>query len=132
MTDQTDQKEVVEEVVPAPLNKVEGALKTLGITKEQVEQMKTNFGRVELTWIDAKPYIYRPLFRRELRHLKDPSTMQGGNEMHMEEKIAQQCVIAPRLSHESMTNSCAGIASTLAALIYNISGFDIDASPVEL
>jgi len=108
------------------------ALEKLGVTRTLVEELKKNFGCVQLSFIAGEPYLLRPLFRRELRHLKDPAAVQDGNDMHLEEAIAIQCVIAPKFTKESIVLSRAGLASSIAALVYNISGFDIDTESIEL
>jgi hypothetical protein len=108
------------------------AFTRLGITKDEVEALKNNFGRLELVHINGAPYLYRPLFRREFRRLRDPNNIQGANEMMIEEKVVCSCVVRPQLTEEGLSQLGAGLSSTLAALIYNISDFDIDAAPIRL
>ena len=115
------------------VDKTEEALKVLGLDKAAVDQLKSSYGKIELTWINERPYLYRPLFRREFRKLRDPNNAaQGTTDLHVEEKVTCLCVIAPKLTEELVDGLGAGLASTIAALVYNLSDFDIDTVPVRL
>src|SRR3990167_4891542 len=116
----------------AKSDKTQEAFKILGIDATTVAQLKENFGKLELAWINDKPYLYRPLFRREFRKLRDPAASQGTTDLHIEEKVTCLCVVAPKLTDDDVDRLGAGLASTIAALVYNLSDFDIDMVPVRL
>lgn len=110
---------------------IDKAFATLGIDRVTVEGWKQNYGRVELVFIGDKPFIYRPLFRRELKALRDPN-LQGMTDVILEDKVACLCTLAPKIDEISVAQRTGGLPATLAAMVYSISDFDIDAQPIKL
>lgn len=103
----------------------------LGLTQSNIDDLKRNFGRAELSFIGGKPYVYRPIRRRELRQLTEENKSLGGADASLEEKVAVACTVRPQLS-EIIESTNAGLASVLCAMIYNLSDFDVDSDPIEL
>jgi len=123
---------VAEEKAVEP-DETDKQLAEVGLTKADIEALKTQYGAVGLATIGGKAYVYRSVRRSELRQIRQ---MQVGEnvdfEMLAQEKIAAKCTIAPKLTEDTLVVSGAGLANTLSELIYALSDFDVDAPPVRL
>ena len=113
--------------------KVTPQLVELGLTNEDIESFKRQYGAVAIATIGGKPYLYRQVRRSELRQIRQLQVSANADfEMIAQEKIASRCTIAPKITEEGLRESGAGLASTLSELIYALSDFDADAPPVRL
>lgn len=124
------QQEQQEAQRPEQGSKLAAVLQKLNLTEADVEQLKKQYGSIELVVINNQPYLYRPLFRQELRSIR--KNIQGMDEMVLEEKIVSKCVVAPRFDPMNMSHAPAGLITTLATLIYASSGYEIEARPAKL
>jgi hypothetical protein len=103
-----------------------------GPTQEEINDWKTKFGDVYVaTFGNNEKYVYRPLRRFEYKQILQ---VNQGTESRTfaEEKVAQMCVVWPKLDPTKFTTLKAGTISTLVDLIMAASNFGINEEPVKL
>ena len=113
------------ETVVSPLG-IEG-----GPSQETINEWKTQFGDVFVATFGEEKYVYRPMKRFEYKKIlqlgQDPD-----NRTFVEEKIAQMCIVWPKVDATKFSTLKAGTISTLVDLIMAASNFGITEEPIKL
>lgn len=101
-----------------------------GPTRQEVEEWKDKYGSIYYTPFENGHFIWRTLTRQEYRQVVTDDTLT----LHdREEKFTDMCVLFPRNFESSkMDKGNAGVASVLAEMIMEKSGFVAQTGPIKL
>ncbi|NIQ83063.1 MAG: hypothetical protein GTN93_34320 [Anaerolineae bacterium] len=101
-----------------------------GLPKEQIDAWKEQYGRIGAFPIGEDIYFIRPLSRHEWRELNKQQAERNSDgadplsELDLEEKITLMATLHPRFDESRFRHaSMAGIATTVAQAVHNMSGF---------
>ncbi|WAT23565.1 hypothetical protein O0R52_22555 (plasmid) [Bacillus halotolerans] len=102
-----------------------------GPTRKEIEGWKEKYsGLIYFVPFDGDVFIFRPLERPEYREIVSNTTLSA---LDREEVFTEKCVIYPNdFSLEKIKKSRAGIASLLAEMIMEKSGFVAQTAPIKL
>ncbi|MCD7910955.1 hypothetical protein KC480_05370 [Bacillus velezensis] len=102
-----------------------------GPTRKEVEGWKEKYsGFIYFVPFEGDIFIFRPLERPEYREIVSNTTLTA---LDREEVFTEKCVIYPYdFSIEKIKKSRAGIASLLAEMIMEKSGFVAQTAPIKL
>jgi hypothetical protein len=95
-------------------------LEKAGVSKEQIETWKRQFGPVECQSILGQIYVYRGLSRLELNNI---NKMEGLTLEMKEEIFTEKCTLYPQLSRMNFSGNSAGVPTIIAEAIHALSGF---------
>ncbi|MBO3794273.1 hypothetical protein [Bacillus subtilis] len=102
-----------------------------GPTRKEIEDWKAKYsGLIYFVPFDGDVFIFRPLERPEYREVVSNTTLSA---LDREEVFTEKCVIYPDdFSLEKIKKGRAGIASLLAEMIMEKSGFVAQTAPIKL
>ncbi|MBU5262125.1 hypothetical protein [Bacillus atrophaeus] len=101
-----------------------------GPTRKEIEGWKHKYGFIYFVPFDGDVFIFRALKRPEYREIVSNTTLSA---LDREEVFTEKCVIYPYdFSLEKIEKSRAGIASLLAEMIMEKSGFVAQTAPIKL
>jgi len=100
----------------------------LGISEEQLEAWKADYGKVVRVMLGDESFLIRPLSRLENKQMNtDLQVGQNASEMEWaaayEEALIRRCVLAPKITVGDYTASRAGTFSSLKVAIQFYSNF---------
>lgn len=111
-------------------------LKQAGVTEEQVDAWKKDFGRIGSVIAGDTTYVYRPIKRGEYRRLVQLSLQNQEiwrRELDFTESIVELCTLHPQQRMVTLRNeSYAGVAEVLSQAIQQLSGWGAEATILEL
>lgn len=119
------------QAVPAAPNKHSEKLEKYGISQEQINKWKEQFGRIELSVIGGRAFVYRFAPNMEWQQLKTQTENLDRREL-VEEALVKRFVLFPQSFKTELPTLPAGVVPTLAEAITRISGFGYDEEPLEL
>ena len=102
-----------------------------GVTKEQVSEWKEKYGDIYVATFNEEEYIYRPLKRFEYKQILSINQTQDARTF-AEEKVAEKCIIWPKIESAKLSTLKAGTISTIVDLIMAASNFGITEEPRKL
>ena len=102
-----------------------------GVTKEQVNEWKEKYGDIYVATFSEEKYIYRPLKRFEYKQILSLNQTQDARTF-AEEKVAEKCIVWPKVESAKLSTLKAGTISTLVDLIMAASNFGITEEPQKL
>jgi len=102
-----------------------------GPSQKEVDEWKAKFGDVYSIALGGEKYLYRPMRRFEYKQVMQISQTPD-NKSYIEEKIAQICVIWPKIDASKLSTLKAGTISTLVDLVMVASNFGITEEPTKL
>jgi len=102
-----------------------------GPTQEQVDEWKAKFGDIYVATFGDEKYVYRPLKRFEYKQILQVGQTPE-NRTYAEEKVAEKCIIWPKIEVEKISTLKAGTISTLTELVMAVSNFGITEEPIKL
>jgi hypothetical protein len=120
------EKETVKDVKISPIG-IEG-----GPSQEEIDGWKETYGDVYVAkFSDTEKYIYRPMKRVEYKQIVNIN-QSPDSRTFAEEKVAQMCVVWPKIDATKLATFKAGTISTLVDLIMAASNFGIAEEPQKL
>jgi len=102
-----------------------------GPTQEKINEWKVKFGDIFVTSLGNDKYIYRPLKRFEYKQILQ-TAQNPENKAFAEEKVAEKCIIWPKLDAAKFSMLKAGTISTLVDLVMVASDFGVSEEPRKL
>lgn len=102
-----------------------------GPTQEQINEWKEKYGDIYVATFSEDKYIYRSLKRFEYKQILSLNQTQDARTF-AEEKVAEKCIIWPRVEAAKLSTLKAGTISTLVDLIMAASNFGITEEPKKL
>lgn len=108
-----------------------------GLPAGQLDQWKTQYGKIFSAHILGQPYVWRGLRRQEFTQLMNASDVKDienplDARMMSEERVVKRGLLYPDPRTSGLSKGPAGVLTTLSNHILNASGFDLDDVPVEL
>ncbi len=108
-----------------------------GVTPEHIDSWKQTYGQVAAFPIGEDVYFVRPLSRKEWRDFQklrlEQAQSNPGIDMDIEEKIAVRACLFPKIDEiASKSTIPAGVPSTIAEAVSNLSGFMPGVQPIIL
>ena len=100
-----------------------------GLTVNDVWNWKKRFGRIYFVEICDDLYFYRAMAKPEYKAIM---ALEGATREIQEEKIAELCVLYPRMSIENLRMGVAGLAPTITEYIMRASAFGAVMAPTKL
>ena len=109
------------------------------LTEEKISELKEKYGKVYAVHLAGIDFVYKPLMREEymkfqqeaFTELQAKGELDPNMESEYEAKMVEHCVVFPE-NFSLKENKEAGLQSSLAAYIYESSGFSTQAQPIEL
>jgi hypothetical protein len=127
----SDRLSVQKKVKEAARTSRAALLESIGITEKIVDAWKEEHGPVETLKIAGQIYIYRGMTRNELKTL-DAQSDKVTDDLR-EEYITEKCTLWPKIDRMQFSGSGAGIPTTMANAIMELSGFVAeDEAPIRL
>lgn len=118
-----DMEKALEELKDALIKEGEKS----GLNRATIDGWKSTYGRVGAFPIGETVYFVRPLSRMEWRDLNQQQAAAEANpvaELDIEEKIALMATLHPKFDEPRFrTASYAGLATTIAEAVHNMSDF---------
>jgi len=107
-----------------------------GVTQEQIDEWKVQYGQVAAFPMGDVIYFVRPLSRKEWRDFQQKRVEAQGNlmvDMDIEEEIAVRACLHPKQnSLATKTSGYAGLPTTISEAVSNLSGFMPGITPIIL
>ena len=102
-----------------------------GPTQEQIDEWKSKYGDIFVATFGEEKYIYRPLKRFEYKQILSLGQAADAR-TYAEEKVAEKCIVWPKIEAAKLSTFKAGTISTLVDLIMAASNFGITEEPKKL
>ena len=102
-----------------------------GPTQEQIDEWKSKHDEIFVAKFTEEKYIYRPLKRFEYKQILSVNQTPDAR-TYAEEKVAEKCIIWPKIDPAKLSTLKAGTISTLVDLIMAASNFGITEEPKKL
>lgn len=109
------------------------------LSKEKIDELKKEYGKVFKVNIAGSDYVYRPLMRKEyremqekaMREMSESGTYDPSSQLDIEDDMLLKCVVYPE-DIKDIDSLPAGVGPSLSAYVADASGFNADAKPEEL
>jgi hypothetical protein len=126
-----NQREMIEKLQSVVKEEKVSTLAGAGITTDIIEAWKSEHGPIEALTINGQIYVYRGIRRLELEKIQEDTANAKGT--LREDMIAERCTLYPKLNRVNFPQGAAGLPTTLADRITNLSGFEFEEEiPVRL
>ena len=102
-----------------------------GPTQEQIDEWKSKYGEIFVATFSDEKYVYRPLKRFEYKQILAVNQTPDAR-TYAEEKVAEKCIVWPKIEPAKLSTLKAGTISTLVDLIMAASNFGITEEPKKL
>lgn len=128
------EEQSIEAIYEQAKNAVYDEAAKVGVTKEQIDEWKSQYNQLCAVPCGEDLYFVRPLARKEWRDLAKQRAEAGDNpltEIDIEEKVAVKATVWPALDElQVRTVFPAGVPTALANAAMSLSGFNPTIQPI--